>query len=313
MKRRSSWLVCFVIGFGCASAPRGGADAPQPAQASHASTPPVATPRAFRVRVEGTGRPMLLIPGLSCSGDDVWQSTIEHFRGSYQLHVFTLAGFAGEPSVDGPFMDRVRADVIAYIRANQLDHPIIVGHSIGGFLAFWIAATAADAVGPVIAVDGVPFLPALMDPTATLEGSRAPAQAMHDMLARMTADQFAAQNRASLAAMITDPNEVERIAATSSKSDPKAVATAVHELMTTDLRGQIGSIRAPVLLIAAGDEAKDDASRRAVTARYEDQIRTIPVHRVVVAPQARHFIMLDAPAFLFATIEQFLAEHKPGK
>ena len=34
---------------------------------------------------------------------------------------------------------------------------VMVGHSLGGFLALWVAATAPDAVGPIVAVDGVPY------------------------------------------------------------------------------------------------------------------------------------------------------------
>jgi pimeloyl-ACP methyl ester carboxylesterase len=55
-------------------------------------------------------------------------------------------------------LQTVRDDVLRYIQEKKLDHPVIVGHSLGGFLAFWIAATAPDAVGPLVAVDGVPFL-----------------------------------------------------------------------------------------------------------------------------------------------------------
>lgn len=110
---------------------------------------------------------MILIPGLLSSGD-VWSGTVAHFKDRYECHVLTLAGFAGQPAVPPPFLQTVRDDVLRYIQEKKLDHPVIVGHSLGGFLAFWIAATAPDAVGPLVAVDGVPFLPALMDPSATL-------------------------------------------------------------------------------------------------------------------------------------------------
>ena len=35
----------------------------------------------------------------------------------------------------------------------------------------------------------------------------------------------------------------------------------------------------------------------------------VPEHQVVMAEHARHFIMLDDPAFLFATMDRFLAQH----
>ena len=54
-------------------------------------------PTAFRVEVSGTGRPMILIPGLASAGA-VWQTTVAHFATRYTCHVLTLAGFAGVPA-----------------------------------------------------------------------------------------------------------------------------------------------------------------------------------------------------------------------
>ena len=49
--------------------------------------------------------------------------------------VVTVAGFVGVPRVPAPMLEKVRDGLAAYIRKNKLDHPVIVGHSLGGFLA----------------------------------------------------------------------------------------------------------------------------------------------------------------------------------
>src|SRR5689334_20013832 len=59
-----------------------------------ASTADAQKQSPFTVKVVGKGRPMILIPGLMCSGD-VWDTTVEHYKSSYECHVLTLAGFAG--------------------------------------------------------------------------------------------------------------------------------------------------------------------------------------------------------------------------
>src|SRR5208283_587695 len=107
------------------------------------------------VVVSGAGAPMILIPGLA-SGGNVWDGAVEHFKGRYQCHVLTLAGFAGQPPIVGPFLEKVRDSIIKYIRDQKLDHPIIIGHSLGGMMAFWVAEKAPAEVGPVISVDGLP-------------------------------------------------------------------------------------------------------------------------------------------------------------
>jgi pimeloyl-ACP methyl ester carboxylesterase len=77
------------------------------------------------------------------------------------MHVVTLAGFAGVPPTDTePFLSRTRDAILQSIRDEGLERPALVGHSLGAFLALWIAATAPERMGPVIAMDGVPFLPA---------------------------------------------------------------------------------------------------------------------------------------------------------
>lgn len=269
-------------------------------------------PRSFSVTRVGHGRPMILIPGLVSSGD-VWASTVEHFKDRYECHVLTLSGFAGQPAIPAPSLQTVRDDVLKYIADKKLDHPVIVGHSLGGFLAYWIAATAPGKVGPIVAVDGVPYLSALMNPAATPETSRPVAEQMKQMYSKLTKEQLGAQSRMSLAAMITDPKNVETAAGWSATSDPATAGEAMAEMMTTDLRETVATIRTPVLLIGAADFAKDDATRKQVTAAYEAQVAKIPHHQVVMAEHARHFVMLDDPAFLFTAMDRFLGGASAGK
>jgi N-formylmaleamate deformylase len=262
---------------------------------------------SFTVTRIGQGRPMILIPGLLSSGD-VWSGTVAHFKDRYECHVLTLAGFAGQPAVPPPFLQTVRDDVLRYIQEKKLDHPVIVGHSLGGFLAFWIAATAPDAVGPLVAVDGVPFLPALMDPSATAEASGPRAEPIRQLYGSFTREQLAAQSRMALAGMIKDPQNVEMATGWSATSDPATAGAAIYEMMTIDLRQQVAAIRTPVLLLAAADAAPDEASRKQFAAVYEAQVGKVPQARVVLAERARHFIMLDDPDFLFSTLDAFLKE-----
>ena len=262
------------------------------------------SPAAFSVKVTGMGRPMILIPGLSCGGD-VWDGTVAHFKDHYECHVLTLAGFAGQPAIHAPFLDQVRAAIAKYISDQKMDHPIIIGHSLGGFMAFWVGSTIPQQVGPIIAVDGLPFLPALFNPNATAETGKPFAEQFRSSLSAQTADQFAESNRKSLVTMITDPKDVDAVNATGKKSDPKAVGEAFYELMTTDLRPQVKAIRTPVLLIGATASTPDD-QRTMIETIYRQQVSTIPNHKVVFAPKARHFIQLDEPQFFYAQVESFL-------
>ena len=148
---------------------------------------------------------MILIPGLTCDGA-VWDSTVARFGDRYECHVITIAGFAGQPPIERrPMMENVVIDLAEYIRTEGLDRPVIVGHSIGAFTAMLLASTEPGLVGPVVAVDGMPFYSALTNPNATEESARPAAEMMRAMMSNMPPAQMAAQSRATASSRSTTP------------------------------------------------------------------------------------------------------------
>ena len=261
---------------------------------------------SFAVRIEGRGAPMLLIPGFTSSGS-VWDDVVAHYKTRYECHVLTLPGFAGQPPIAAPILPRLRDEIIEYIRVKHLDKPVLVGHSLGGFLAMWVAATAPDLAGPIVSVDGVPFLSALGDPAATVDSVRPQAEQMRALYASLSPEQLAMQSRMALGAMISDPARVESAVRWASSSDPRAASVMIAELMTTDLRATVAAIRTPVLLIGAVKAfmSAPDGEDRA-RAAYRAQVEKIPSHVVALATGALHFVMYDDLPFLLRTMDSFL-------
>ena len=292
--------VMIIIGLGIGVALAVGSSSTQESQST----------RAFHVVVTGSGQPILLIPGLSSTGE-VWEGTVEHLRGRYQLHVLTLAGFGGPAPLGEPFLPLVADALVEYARTNQLNRPILVGHSLGGFLAFAAASQAPGVFGGVVAIDGVPFLPAFGNPAATADQQASQANQVKAMYTMLTSEQLAVQSRLALEGMITDPAHVERATTWAGRSTPQAVGTAMAEMLTTDLRNQASAIEVPVVLIGALG-AIPDGMRPALRAAYEAQVAALPHATVVFAEQARHFVMLDDPSFLYETLDRFLSPMSPG-
>jgi pimeloyl-ACP methyl ester carboxylesterase len=257
-----------------------------------------AAPRSFTVEVSGKGPPVILIPGLACGGA-VWAPTVARYRDTHELHVLTLAGFAGRPATAAPLLATVRAELAAYIREHHLQKPVVIGHSLGGFLAVWLAATEPELVSRVVVVDALPFLPAAQMATATAQAVEPQAKMMRDMLAKAPPEAFVQQNRAALLTMVTDPKNVEPLAEMGKKSDQASVAQAMYELMTTDLRPLLSRVRAPTLVLAAAD-APD------VKATFEQQYAGLKGARIVLAEHARHFIFVDDAPFFFRQLDAVL-------
>ena len=266
---------------------------------------------SFSVTVTGKGPAVLLIPGLLSTGE-VWDTTVARYQDRYTLHVLTLAGFGGPAPIGAPLLSRVRDEVITYLREQKLQDTVIVGHSLGGFLGFWIASTAPDLVGGLVAVDGVPFLPALGNPAATAESTKAQADQLKAIYASFSNAQLVAQTRMALGMMISAPAHVEQALAWAAKSDAATAGLAVAELSTTDLRATVGAIEAPTLLIGASGAAPE-TMRAGMGKAYEAQVAGMKTARVIMADKARHFIMFDDPAFLFSALDEFLAGRRQAK
>ena len=278
------------------------APAASPAPAAVPGPPPAATVRAFTptsfaVDVRGSGATaVILIPGLGCPGS-VWDDTVAHLGASWQAHVLTLAGFAGQPALPGndKLVATARDQLVAYIKDRKLDHPMIIGHSLGAFLALWVAETAPELVGPVVVVDGTAYIGG---------GDEAGARKFRDKFLASSDAEWAHDTRDMFSAMVTDKAKAEPMITAVLRSDRHAFANAFYELLTTDIRGDLPKITSPVLaLLSDSPFAK----------MIEAQLQTIPHHTIKVLPKTRHFVMFDDPPTFFQQIEVFLMPQPRAK
>jgi len=261
----------------------------------------------FQVKVTGHGPAMILIPGLTCPGE-VWDSTVAHYQGKYQVHVLSLAGFAGVPAVPGPVIDNVREALAAYIRDNHLVKPIIVGHSLGGFVALDLAASHPELPGKLVIVDAYPFFAGLADPVATLEKAKANAEMMRKGMAAQTQEAYNAyvKSGASSRMMVTKDADFERVVAWGLSSDRATVGDAMSGLFGTDLRGDLARIHSPTLVLGSWIAYKQWTDHARTEANLRSQYAKLAGVEIAVTDTARHFIMWDDPDWMFGQIDHFL-------
>lgn len=298
MTRRATLLVVFTGFFTLAAGvllAQGKRSVPQPGEVP-----------LFSVKVTGQGQPMILIPGLISSGD-VWKSTVAHYAPGYECHVLTLAGFAGQPpSGANPFLPAVRDAIARYIREQKLEKPVIVGHSLGGFLALSVAATNPDLVGKLVIVDALPAPGAEEKPDITVEELTAISQ----RAAASYAKTDAAARRQMIAMMAKSPEDIARIASWDEASDRATAMRAVAESILGDVRADLAKVDAPALVLMswAGEGPVD---RDSVARTLKPQFKYMKNWRFAVAPTARHFIMYDEPQWMFEEMDRFLAQTTP--
>lgn len=265
---------------------------------------------SFQVQVEGKGKAIILIPGLM-SDQRVWQELATALKPKYQLHLISLAGFAGTPALTRPLkLTQVTRELAAYIQHQQLKQPIVIGHSMGAFLAFQLASSYPKLTGKVIAVDGLPYLaPVFSRDSSTTVAQMAPqAKMMQQYYQQMTSAQLAESAKQGMAVQVSSADHATRITQMAGASDPATVGAVIAELLTTDLRSEVHKIQQPVLLLGAGGALPSDNMRPAVQALYQQQINTIPEVKLDFNWQARHFMMWDQPDWLLAQITDFIKE-----
>jgi pimeloyl-ACP methyl ester carboxylesterase len=231
---------------------------------------------------------------------------VAHFKDRYECHVLTLAGFAGEPRIEAPFLETVRYDLAAYIRQNKMNKPVIVGHSLGGVLALWLAEKEPGLVGPLVIVDSLPFLAAIMNPAASAETAKAQAEQMRKMYSGPPTEQTEKMGEMAVKGMVSSPADFEMIMGWSRKSDRVAMGDAMYDMMTTDLRGDLDKISSPSLVLGTWIAYKQYATREQVEKNFRTQYAKLKNYDFVLSDKARHFVMLDDPDGFFQALDHFL-------
>ena len=268
------------------------------AGSAHAAAP-------FEVRVTGSGPDVLLIPGLASSGA-VWDATVAQLCATHRCHVFTLAGFAGVPAQPGPLLDNVDGALAAYIEHEQLKAPVVVGHSLGGFVALRLAIAHPADVGRLVIVDTLPALGAVRMDSATPQQLHDFAPQMRAQLMAQDADTYAKGQARQIETLVTAPADVARVQAWGRQSDRAAVIDAMTDMIGLDLRPQLAAIHAPTLVMGSWIAYKDVATLEDTRAIYTRQYKTLAGVQVAMSPVGRHFIMLDDPAWFEKTLEAFI-------
>jgi pimeloyl-ACP methyl ester carboxylesterase len=266
-------------------------------------------PTRFTVVDEGTvGKPdVVLIPGLA-SSRTVWDAEAKLLVPNYRLHLVQVDGFAGTPAgpnATGLFLPAVVEELHHYIVTRGMQ-PVVIGHSLGGLWAMMLADKYPADVRKMVIVDTLPYYAVLFNAAVTVEEMKPQAEVMRQQILAVPADQYAAMQGGMMAAMSNSAEGQKAATASSLSSDRAVVAEAMYEDLLTDLRGDVGTIKTPTMVLY-----EDDAtSKMPDPAVYETTIKAayqpMPNVTLVKVDGSRHFIMYDQPAKLDAAVEGFL-------
>ncbi|HEY0107839.1 MAG TPA: alpha/beta hydrolase [Rhizomicrobium sp.] len=253
----------------------------------------------FSDEIVGQGPDLVLIPGLA-SSRATWKGTADRLKAHYRLHLIQLAGFAGEApraNGSGEVVVPTAEALDAYLVEQHLAPAVVVGHSLGGTMALYLAEHHGDHLKKVLLVDALPFFAVIMGgPAATAAGMKP----MADQIRASTASSMPGAQIA--ARMVSAPDDRAMVAGWADSSDPGTVNRAFADDLVLDMRAGLASIRVPVTLLYP--DSKQPAGT--VDGLYADAFAPVPHKTLVRIDNSLHFIMLDQPDRFAAALDAFL-------
>jgi pimeloyl-ACP methyl ester carboxylesterase len=243
------------------------------------------TTRPFEVKKSGQGKQAIIfIPGLGCSGE-VWSETVEKFENNYTCYTLTMAGFAGtQPQPEATFTNW-ETQIARYIRENNIQKPIMIGHSVGGGLTLAIAADYPQLIEKIIVVDALPCLSALQNPTFKPKENN-DCTPMINQFTSINNDQFEQMQKSGIAGLVTDTLCQKRVMGWTMQSDRKTFAGLFCDFLNTDLREKLKAIQCPALILLANPSIR-------VKPAIEEQYKNLKTAQLQYSSKGFHFIMFD--------------------
>ena len=257
---------------------------------------------AIQVEVSGFGQPILFLPGFTVPGE-IWNPTVDQLKNKYQCHVVTLAGFGSTESIEFPWLPKVNESLENYIIDNKLEDVIIIGHSLGGTIATWLASRENSKISQLILVDALPAAGALMFPDFNPDNLSYDS-AFNKQQLEMSQENFEQMAIGMSMGMSTNSEAQTQIKNWILAADRKTYVYGYTDYLKLDMREDLNKINVPVTILAAALPYGEDMSRNT----YETQYKNLKEYHLIISKDSAHFIMLDQPDWFTSQILQVLAE-----
>lgn len=103
-------------------------------------------------RIYGEGKPLIIIHGLFGMSDN-WINLGKRFGKYYNVHMIDLRNHGQSPHSDEFNYDVMREDLLKYIQDQNIQKPILLGHSLGGKVAMKFSFTHPNKIEKLIVAD----------------------------------------------------------------------------------------------------------------------------------------------------------------
>lgn len=249
----------------------------------------------YRLAGKGT-EPLVCIHGVG-SSLEAWEPIVELLSDQYRILTLDLRGHGKSSLVRGFYdIDQMVAEVVGLASIVGFDQFNLVGFSLGGLIAQRLALTHPASIKRLMLLSTV---------TGRNDEERARVQAR--LLALQTGDRGAHYD-ASLSRWLTEdfqlknPELILKLRARNASNDPACYASAYRVLAESDYGDSLNQIDCPTLIVTG----EEDSGSNPRMARFMHE--QIAGSKLVIFPKLRHSILIEAPALVAKTLDEFMYE-----
>lgn len=256
----------------------------------------------LHARDVGNGTPVLLLHAFPLNGR-MWEPQLGALRARVRLVVPDLPGFGlSPPSSGSPTLTDYAGAVLGVLDALAIDRVVVVGLSLGGYVAFALVELLGARLAGLLLAD-----------TRANPDTEDAARRRHELAAEIEAsgvDVAAAEFIPKLigpSSQRARPDLIDRVRAMIRENTPAGLAAALRAMAArADATPRLPRIHCPTLCVV-GEE--DTLTPPAVA---EAMAERIPGGRVRRIPLAGHLTSLEAPDAFNDALEELVAECTPA-
>jgi 3-oxoadipate enol-lactonase len=249
--------------------------------------------------VQGKGTAVVLLHGFPFDGT-IWQEQVDDLSKDAHVIAPDTPGFGQSPDLPGDSKDTsmdAYADVLAEtLKANNQNNVVLLGHSMGGYIAFAFARRHADMLRGLVLV----ATKAGADTEAGREGRYKQAAAVEERGAQAVVDAMLPKLFAPTS-YEKKADLVEQIRGTMLTQNRHGIIAALDAMAARpDSTPGLGGIKVPTLIITGAEDA-------IIPAPEADILRSgIRGSKHVAIENAGHMLMLEEPQAFNSALHAFV-------
>lgn len=243
------------------------------------------------VKDEGQGDPVLLFLNFWGGSTETWNGVTEKLKDSFRCITYDHRGWGkSEKPETGYEITSLGKDALALIEALGLEQYVIVGHSMGGKVAQYIAAQKPAGLSRLILVAPSPSFPTIM-PAEKYEGMKTAYTSLEGINATIDHVFNASDIKPEIRAQV-----IHDIQSHSDSSRTAWPSSAILE----DVSAGVSEIEVPTLIIAGEKDIVDSPERLSAEVKA-----VIPGSQMEIIHGAGHLLMLQQPVKVAELIHNF--------